>query len=95
MIRPIVLRPQRLEAELIGGEGGRRIEADWHEPIRGHDCDRTGLAEPAALEFLVDGMRNDACYSARPSPGQLIAYGERRPVRGIGVHRIFGSHWPG
>jgi hypothetical protein len=52
--------------ELVGGERGRRIEADWHELIRGHDRDRTGLARPSALEFFSAACRTDARYSAGP-----------------------------
>jgi hypothetical protein len=60
MIGLIVLRPQRFEAELVGGECGRRIEADWHELVRGHEPDRTGLARHPAPEFFSPACGTDA-----------------------------------
>ena len=45
MIRPVVLRAQRLETELVGSEGARRLETGWYELTWGHDQDRTCPAE--------------------------------------------------
>ena len=36
------------------------MEADWHELVRGHDRDRTGLARPPALDFFSAACRADA-----------------------------------
>jgi hypothetical protein len=46
--------------ELIGDEGRGRIEVDWHELVRGHARDRSGLARPGAPELLSAARETDA-----------------------------------
>jgi hypothetical protein len=43
--------------ELLGGEPGRRMEVEWHELIRGHAQDRTGLPADSQPTSRVRDLR--------------------------------------